>query len=54
GENGFGYDPYFYIPKYGKTLAEMPEKKKEISHRAIALKKLAEELDKILNGEMSL
>ncbi|MGL4392747.1 MAG: XTP/dITP diphosphatase, partial [Fusobacteriaceae bacterium] len=46
GENGFGYDPYFYIPKYGKTLAEMPEKKKEISHRAIALKKLAEELDK--------
>lgn len=48
GENGFGYDPYFYIPKYCCTLAQMPaEMKNEISHRAAALhalkKKIAEE-----------
>ena len=48
GKEGFGYDPYFYVAEYGKTLAEMPEIKNKISHRANALKKLEKELDKIL------
>jgi len=48
GTDGFGYDPHFYIEKYGKTFAEIPEIKKEISHRAKALKKLQAEIDKYL------
>ncbi|MGB6130130.1 MAG: XTP/dITP diphosphatase [Psychrilyobacter sp.] len=48
GTDGFGYDPHFYIQKYGKTFAEIPEIKKEISHRANALKKLQAEIDKYL------
>ncbi len=43
GSNGFGYDPYFFIPEYSKTMAELPlETKNQISHRANALKKLKE------------
>ena len=39
GENGFGYDPIFYYPPYGKSTAEMsPEEKNQVSHRANALK----------------
>jgi XTP/dITP diphosphohydrolase len=38
GENGFGYDPVFFIPGAGKTAAEMtPEEKNSISHRYRAL-----------------
>ncbi|MDO4689801.1 MAG: XTP/dITP diphosphatase [Fusobacterium sp.] len=48
GETGFGYDPHFYIEKYNKTLAEMPEIKNKISHRAKALEKLKENLENIL------
>lgn len=41
GNNGFGYDPYFYIPKLKKTMAELTiEEKNLISHRAKALKSL--------------
>jgi XTP/dITP diphosphohydrolase len=40
GQNGFGYDPVFFIPKLGCTMAELrPEKKHEISHRGQAIKK---------------
>ena len=41
GENGFGYDPIFYLPKLKKTLAELyPEEKNKLSHRALALLKV--------------
>ena len=40
GQNGFGYDPLFIFPKYGKTFAEIQgEEKNKISHRAKALVK---------------
>ncbi len=39
GENGFGYDPIFYLPEYACTTAELdPEKKNELSHRGNALR----------------
>ncbi|MEH7379744.1 XTP/dITP diphosphatase [Bacillus sp. JJ1533] len=41
GENGFGYDPIFFIPQKGKTMAELSkEEKNQISHRGNALRKL--------------
>lgn len=41
GNNGFGYDPYFYIKEYNKTMAEISmDEKNKISHRAKALNKL--------------
>lgn len=49
GDNGFGYDPIFYVPSLEKTLAQMKsEEKNAISHRANALKKLKEELHQLL------
>jgi XTP/dITP diphosphohydrolase len=45
GNNGFGYDPIFYLPTQGCTSAELaPEVKNTISHRAKALTALLEEL----------
>jgi XTP/dITP diphosphohydrolase len=45
GANGFGYDPYFYLPEQGMTAAAMaPEEKNRISHRARALQALLEKL----------
>ena len=39
GENGFGYDPIFYYPPFGKTTAELsPEEKNGVSHRGNALR----------------
>lgn len=41
GKHGFGFDPIFFVPEFGKTMAELePEVKNQISHRAQALKKL--------------
>lgn len=43
GEEGFGYDPLFFVPEAGKTFAEMtPEEKARHSHRGRALKALLE------------
>ena len=45
GENGFGYDPIFFLPEYGKTTAELaPEDKNKISHRGRALEMIREVL----------
>ena len=45
GENGFGYDPIFYLPEYGCSSAEIsPEKKNELSHRGKALRAMKERL----------
>lgn len=45
GTNGFGYDPIFYLPEYGKTAAQIsPEEKNKISHRAKALQRLVQQL----------
>ena len=45
GENGFGYDPIFFLPEYGKTSAEISaDEKNAISHRGKALR----EMEKLL------
>jgi XTP/dITP diphosphohydrolase len=45
GEGGFGYDPYFWLPEYGMTAAELPaEQKNAISHRGIACTALIQRL----------
>lgn len=47
GENGFGYDPIFYLPERGCTTGELlPEEKNAISHRGIAVRKMVEILKK--------
>ncbi|MGB4268333.1 MAG: XTP/dITP diphosphatase [Spirochaetota bacterium] len=49
GENGFGYDPVFYIPELGKTMAQLPmDVKNAISHRARALQKVKRLLEEIV------
>ena len=45
GSGGFGYDPYFYLPDYGCTSAELSaEEKNRVSHRGQALRLLLEKL----------
>ena len=46
GEGGFGYDPIFYVPEFGKTTAEMTaEEKNRVSHRGKALEQMKEVLE---------
>lgn len=53
GENGFGYDPIFYVPEYGCTTAQMtPEQKNEVSHRGKALRAMKKLLEKKFGEEM--
>ena len=45
GDNGFGYDPIFYVPEFNKTMAQLTmEEKNEISHRGQALRKMKQEI----------
>lgn len=49
GEEGFGYDPLFFVPEYKKTFAQMSSAEKNaISHRGRALDKLKSELEKLI------
>ena len=49
GANGFGYDPYFYLPEKGCTMAELaPEVKNRLSHRYRALEAMKKRLEKLL------
>ena len=49
GQGGFGYDPIFYVPEFGKTTAELTEEEKNaVSHRGKALRAMKEELKKVL------
>ena len=46
GENGFGYDPYFFYPPFGKSFAELTaQEKNSVSHRRAALDALRKALD---------
>jgi XTP/dITP diphosphohydrolase len=48
GANGFGYDPYFLVPDFGTTAAELaPEEKNAVSHRGQALRALVDKLGKL-------
>ena len=52
GENGFGYDPIFYLPQFGCSSAELePEKKNELSHRGEGLRKMRKVLEEKLESE---
>ncbi len=45
GADGFGYDPHFYVPRFGKTAAELShDEKNAVSHRAQALAQLIERI----------
>ena len=49
GENGFGYDPVFFVPDKAKTFAQLTqEEKAEISHRGKALREFSEKLETYL------
>jgi XTP/dITP diphosphohydrolase len=51
GSGGFGYDPFFFYPPYGRTLGQVtPEEKLAVSHRGQAFRKLREYLDRERKG----
>lgn len=52
GENGFGYDPIFYLPQFGCSSAELePEKKNELSHRGEGLRTMRKVLEEKLESK---
>ena len=49
GSNGFGYDPIFYVPAFGRTTAELSEEEKNrVSHRGNALQEMKRQLRRIM------
>ena len=53
GENGFGYDPIFFVPRLNKTVAQLAsEEKNAISHRGNAIRKLKPILDALLAEDL--
>jgi len=55
GENGFGYDPIFYLPEFGKTMAELPpDVKNRISHRGQAISAATAALEKMVGNSSRL
>ncbi len=51
GEGGFGYDPIFFLPERGKTMAELTiEEKNEISHRGKAARRARQILERFARG----
>jgi XTP/dITP diphosphohydrolase len=54
GTGGFGYDPVFYVPRYGRTFAELNyEIKNSLSHRAEALQKIKKIIKNLSNSQLS-
>ena len=54
GEQGFGYDPIFYLPELGKTMAELPlATKNQISHRGQAARKVYQVLERLRGHQKS-
>lgn len=52
GENGFGYDPIFWLEDFERTMAELqPEEKNSVSHRGVAMRKLGRMLPELIGGE---
>ena len=53
GENGFGYDPIFFVPGLEKTVAQLSaEKKNSISHRGNAIRKFRPLLEKVMSKDL--
>ncbi len=49
GSNGFGYDPIFYVPEFGRTTAELTEEEKNrVSHRGSALRQMKQQLQNVM------
>jgi len=52
GEQGFGYDPVFYLPEQDKTMAELPlEIKNQVSHRGQAARQVCQKLERLTNSK---
>lgn len=52
GVGGFGYDPIFQVPEFGKSTAELTEaEKNEVSHRGRALRAMKEKLENVIGGD---
>lgn len=53
GKYGFGYDPIFYLPSLGKTMAELPlEVKNQVSHRGKAVRQVPEVLRRLIGSKV--
>ena len=54
GAGGFGYDPIFFVPELGKTMAELtPDEKNRVSHRGIAARKAAATLESMSEARIA-